>query len=434
MDSVWRTDTSLPRFRRLSGDIKTDVLVIGGGLTGLLCAHRLQEKGVECVVAEADVIMSGVSGYTTAKVTSQHSLVYTNLVRRFGKQAAASYYQANQRAIEEYRRLSEKIPCDFTRKDAFLYTGGDAADIEREYRLVRFIGGRATLLHSLPLPVPVTAAVGFPEQAQLHPVKLAAGLAKNLTIYEHTMVKKLHGTTAETGSGVIRARHIIVASHFPFVNLHGVYFMKLYQQRAYVLGLEVDRELPGMYLGTDRDGLSFRSHGELLLLGGGGHRTGKKGGGWKLLEDRAAELYPHAPVKYRWATQDCMTLDGIPYIGAYSPAMPEVYVATGFQKWGMTTAMVAGMLLADAVTGEENPWSAVFAPDRSMLRPQLVWNLLETTGHLLRPTVPRCSHMGCALNWNKAEHTWDCPCHGSRFREEGERIIGPAKRNTRGLR
>ena len=434
MDSVWRSTAKLPMQPKLMGDAETEVLVIGGGLTGLLCANRLTRQGIDCMVVEADTLMSGTSGYTTAKVTSQHGLIYTKLAHRFGKQAAAMYYQANQAALEAYRSLCTELPCDFQERDAYIYTGGDAAQVEREYLLVKHIGGRAALERSLPLPVPVTAAVRFPQQAQLHPVKLADGLAKGLTVYEHTMVKKLQGNVAVTERGTIRAKQVIVATHFPFVNRHGMYFMKLYQQRSYVLGLEVKQELPGMYLDAAENGLSFRSDGNLLLLGGGGHRTGKKGGSFPFLKETAQQLYPGAPVRYRWATQDCMTLDGLPYIGPYSPAMDKVYTATGFGKWGMTSAMVSAMVLTDAITGRKNPWSALFAPNRRMLWPQLGVNLLETTGHLLRPTVPRCSHLGCALNWNKAEHSWDCPCHGSRFWEDGELITGPALRDTKGLR
>ncbi len=433
MESIWLAGQQLPSFPALAQDIKTDVLVIGGGLTGLLCAHQLQERGMECIVAEADTIMHGTSGHTTAKITAQHGLIYTKLVRRFGKEFAARYYQANQQAIAAYRALSERFPCDFSTQDAYIYTCGDLAEVEREYLLTKFVGGRAYLEKSLPLPMPVTGAVRMPDQAQFDPVKLAAGLAKELTIYEHTQVNRLRGTVAETSSGNIQAKHIIVASHFPFLDRRGLYFMKLYQQRSYVLGLKIAEMLPGMYLDAVEGGLSFRMAGDILLLGGGGHRTGKKGGGFSSLQAAADRLYPGAQMRYHWAAQDCMSLDGVPYIGPYSPNLPHVYVATGFGKWGMTSAMVSAELLADLIQGQENPYAAVFSPRRSMLRKQLGLNLLETTAHLLRPTVPRCTHLGCALNWNKAEHTWDCPCHGSRFREDGTVLEDPALKRIKNL-
>lgn len=433
MESIWRATETLPAFPMLKQDIETDVLVIGGGLTGLLCAHRLQQMGKSCVVAEANTVMSGTSGHTTAKLTSQHGLIYTKLVRRFGKQTAALYYQANQRAIQEYRKLAREYPCDFEVRDAFIYTCGSLAEVKREYLLTKLVGGHAELVRELPLPLPVTGAVRMPEQAQFHPMKLAVGLVKDLTIYEHTQVERLHGTTAETEHGKIQAKHIIVASHFPFIDRRGLYFMKLYQQRSYVLGLETEKPLQGMYLDATEGGLSFRMVGDILLLGGGGHRTGKRGGGFPRLEETAQRLYPQAKVRYRWAAQDCMTLDDMPYIGPYSPGMEQVYVATGFGKWGMTSAMVSAMILADRICAQENPFAAVFDPHRSIMRKQLWTNLLETTVHILRPTVPRCTHLGCALNWNKAEHTWDCPCHGSRFREDGTVLEDPALRKIKNI-
>ncbi len=182
----------------------------------------------------------------------------------------------------------------------------------------------------------------------------------------------------------------------------------------------------GMYVDESNMGLSFRNHGELLLLGGGGHRTGKQGGCWQELERFAKEHYPSAEAVCRWATQDCMTLDGIPYVGQYAKSTPDIYVATGFNKCGMTNAMAAANLLCDLVVGKPNPCANVFSPSRTVLRPQLALNAWESAVGLLTPTAPRCPHLGCALKYNRAEHTWDCPCHGSRFTEDGELINNPA--------
>ena len=279
-----------------------------------------------------------------------------------------------------------------------------------------------------PLPVETEGAVCFPEQAQFHPLKFLAGIAKGLNIYENTFVEKLENHTAYTENGKIEADKIIVATHFPFLNKRGSYFLKLYQHRSYVIALENATDVQGMYLDADSNGMSFRNYGNLLLLGGGSHRTGKKGGNWRELRDSAARFYPEAVERYCWATQDCMPLDGIPYIGHYSKHTPDLYVATGFQKWGMTSSMVSAMLLCDMILERENDWAEVFSPSRNMLKPQLLVNGLEATKNLLTPSSKRCPHMGCALKWNSAEHTWDCPCHGSRFEEEGKLIDNPAKK------
>ena len=226
--------------------------------------------------------------------------------------------------------------------------------------------------------------------------------------------------------GRIWAEKVIVTTHFPFLNKHGSYFLKLYQRRSYVIALEHAANVDGMYIDEAEDGLSFRNHGNLLLVGGGGHRTGKQGGGWHELRNFAAKHYPQAIEKYHWATQDCMSLDGAPYIGPYSASTSGLYVATGFNKWGMTSSMVSAMILSDLVQEKEHPFAKVFSPSRSMFRPQLITNGWEAMVSLLTPTTRRCPHLGCALKWNSQEHTWDCPCHGSRFEEDGKRIDGPA--------
>ena len=202
--------------------------------------------------------------------------------------------------------------------------------------------------------------------------------------------------------------------------------MNLYQHRSYVIALENAPDINGMYVDENEYGLSFRSHGNLLLMGGGAHRTGKHGGGWDALSALAKKYYPDAKEAYRWAAQDCMTLDGIPYLGQYAKNTPNLYVATGFNKWGMTSSMAAAQILSDLVQEKENPYAEWFCPSRSILRPQLFSNALETTANLLTFTKPRCPHMGCALKWNAQEHSWDCPCHGSRFDAHGNLLDNPA--------
>lgn len=231
---------------------------------------------------------------------------------------------------------------------------------------------------------------------------------------------------ATFSGGVIFAKKIIVATHFPFMNKHGGYFLKMYQHRSYLIALENAPDLNGMYVDEDKKGMTFRNYKDLLFVGGGGHRTGKSGGNWAELERFSHQNFPGAQVKYRWAAQDCMSLDGIPYIGRYSPTLPGIYVAAGFNKWGMTSAMVAATLLTDLLSEKENPYSSIFAPDRSLMHPQLIANGAESVMGLLTPRRKRCPHMGCALKWNSAEHSWDCPCHGSRFSEKGQLIDNPA--------
>lgn len=424
--SVWTDTAVMPQFGALRHDRTVDVLVIGGGITGILCAYYLHDAGIDCALVEADRLCSGVTKNTTAKLTVQHGLIYARMLGRFGQERTELYLRANTQALEEYRRLCGKIDCNYEETDSYLYSLHDAGIIETELTALQRLHIPAAFSDHLPLPFPTAGAVIFPQQAQFHPLRFLSAIAGDLCIFERTKVRELIGMTAVTDHGKIKAKKIIAATHFPLLNKHGSYFLKLYQDRSYVLALSDAQPLSGMYKDADPAGLSFRSHEGLLLLGGDAHRTGKPGGAWHPLEEFAAREYPKSEIRYRWAAQDCMTLDDIPYIGNYSARTPDLYVAAGFNKWGMTSAMVSALLLRDLILGKENPYAQVFSPSRSILRPQLAVNALESAVNLLTPTKKRCPHLGCALKWNAAEHSWDCPCHGSRFTEEGELIDNPA--------
>ncbi len=428
MKSIW-AETALPRFPALRGQTKADVLVIGGGMAGLLCAYQLLESGVSVILAEAGRICSGVTGNTTAKITAQHGLIYHKLLQNLGAERARLYLEANEDAVARYFRLCKQIPCHFESQASFVYSLDNRQALEQELHALHRLGCAADFKDDLPLPFRTAGAVKMKRQAQFHPLEFAAHIAKNLTIYENTPVQELQNSTALTDEGSITADKIVVATHFPMFNRHGSYFLKLYQQRSYVLGLENTDFPGGMFIGSEENSMSFRRSGDLLLLGGGGHRTGKKGGGWQELQSFAGRAYPQAVEVARWATQDCISLDGIPYIGQYSARTPNLYVATGFNKWGMTGSMVAAMVLRDLILDRGSPYEALFSPSRSILKPQLAANLLQTSANLLRPTRPRCSHMGCALKWNRAEQSWDCACHGSRFSQDGKLLDTPAQRD-----
>lgn len=426
MRSLWQTRTGLPQFPVLERDIRPDVLIIGGGMAGLLCAYFLQRAGVDCALVEADRICGGTTGYTTAKLTSQHGFLYQKLLREFGPERAKLYYRANEEALAAYRSLCGDIACDFQTKDNYVYSLRDTGKLEKEVFALERIGVDAVLTQPGELPFHTAGALRFSNQAQFDPVKFAAGIVEGLKIYERSRVRSFDGKAYHTDRAAIHPKKTIVATHFPMWNKHGLYPLKLYQQRSYVLGLEGGPKLSGMYVDGSGNGLSIRGEGNVMLLGGGGHRTGKPGGGWAELERIAAVYYPGAGIKYRWAAQDCMSLDAMPYIGQYSPRTPDLFVATGFNKWGMTGSMVAARLLRDLITGKDSPYRELFSPARSILRPQLMVNGMETVGSLLSPRVPRCPHLGCALKWNTQERSWDCPCHGSRFGPDGTVLDGPA--------
>jgi glycine/D-amino acid oxidase-like deaminating enzyme len=433
--SIWNNALNTLRFEKLDGDIRCDVLVVGGGMAGLLCAYMLTASGADCVLAEAKRICGGITNGTTAKITSQHGLIYHKLIKRFGEDGARAYFSANESALDEYRKLCHGIDCDFEEKDNYIYSLDDRELLDNELSALRRIGANADYVRDLPLPIRTVGAVRLKNQAQFHPLKFAYGIATSgLRIYENTKVRELMPGVALTDGGKIRAKNIIIATHFPVLNKHGMYYMKLHQSRSYALGLletGVADEGFGMYLDGSGKGLSWRKQGDVLIFGGGGHRTGERGGGWSQLESEAKRYYPRAKIEYRWAAQDCMSLDGVPYIGEYSSKTEGLFVATGFNKWGMSSSMVAARVLSDKVLGKKNPLSSVFSPSRSMLHTSLVVNLAKTLVNFITPTSPRCPHLGCALKYNKEEHSWDCPCHGSRFTEDMQLIDNPATDDKR---
>jgi len=426
MESIWLKEAERKNYQEFKGDIKTDVLIIGGGMAGILCAHKLKTLGVDCVLVESDRIFNNVSGNTTAKITLQHGLIYDKIIKKYGNEQAMMYLKAQQTALSCFDKLCQDIDCDYSLQDAFVYSLDNPTAIEREVLAYIRLGVKADFCESINLPIKISGAVRVARQAQFNPLKFGHHLAQEITLYENTKVLELFPGGAVTNGGKILAEKIIVATHFPILNKHGGYFLKLYQHRSYVLALKNVVIPDGMYVDENLKGLSFRGYNGKLLLGGGSHRTGKKGGNWQELKKFADKYYPDNREVTRWATQDCMTLDSIPYIGKYSKNTPNLYVATGFNKWGMTSSMVAAMILTDMITGKKNDFAEVFSPSRRMMHPQLAVNMAESFVGIVTPTVPRCPHLGCALKYNKAEHSWDCPCHGSRFSEDGKLIENPA--------
>lgn len=426
MLSVWTDTVSSKRFGRLHGDRKTDVLIVGGGMAGILCAYKLKRAGIDYMLVEKDRIFGGVTCNTTAKITSQHGLCYEKLIKRFGLQKATLYFEANESAVAEYRALSRVIPCDFEEKSSFVYSLDNRKKLEKELFALQKIGCKAKLEENLPLALKTVGAVRVDKQAQFNPLMFLSEISKDLNIYENTEIKEFVGNTAVYSDGKIQAQNIVIATHFPIINKHGSYFLKLYQSRSYVLGLENAQQVDGMYIDESTKGLSFRNYGDILLLGGGAHRTGKGGCGWDELKQFASVNYLGAKEVYRWATQDCMSLDGAAYIGKYSSKTNNLFVLSGFNKWGVTQSMIGAGVICDLICKKKNPYEELFSPSRSILRPQLALNAFEFVSSVLTFSKKRCPHMGCTLKYNSCEHTWDCPCHGSRFEKSGKIIENPA--------
>ena len=426
MESIWEKDIKRNRFDALNGNKNTDVLIIGGGIAGILCAYKLKSIGVDCILVEANEICCGITKNTTAKITYAHGLIYDKLIKRFGFKKARLYLDAQIKACSEYAERCKSIDCDYESIDAYVYSLRSKKLIEKEISALERLGVKPEASDAPNLPLRVAGALKIKNQAQFHPLKFLYSIVKELPIYEHTSVTELTPKKAITNQGEITYKKLIITTHFPILNKHGLYPLKLYQDRSYFIALKNAPSVDGIYVDEANRGMSFRNYNDLLFIGGGDHRTGKPGKGWKEIEIFAKKHFKNAEIVGRWATQDCMSLDGVPYIGQYSKSTPNVFIATGFNKWGITNSMVAANILCDLIQGKRNPYSIVFSPSRSILHLQLAINAFEATIGLITPTVPRCPHLGCALKYNSAEHSWDCPCHGSRFSIDGDLLDNPA--------
>ena len=483
----WMASTTNIDYPGLDQDIKVDTAIVGGGITGILCAYWLNKAGVKTAIIEADRILQGTTGHTTAKITSQHSLIY-NKLKQMSEEFARQYAEANQTAIQMYESLAKEygIECDFVPQSAYVYTLEDKyiQDIADEAKIASSLGINAAYLEKVPLPLKVKGAMRFDNQAQFHPRKFLLALADKISangvqIFDQSRIVDIEEDgeyILTSGRGVkVRAEKVIIASHYPFYNKPGMYFTRIYPERSYVVALRVkENYLGGMYIAAEEGGHSFRSQtseqGELVFVGGENHKSGQGEDTikhYQALMDYAERTFTVEDIPYRWSTQDCMTMDGLPFAGQFTSNTPNLYIATGFGKWGMTNSMVSSMILRDLIVDGKSPWQEVYSPERGTIgasaknfvlenlnvADQLIGGklsplpkqvevkpeegkIIESDGqragayrdkqenlHIVNTT---CTHMGCELNWNSAEKSWDCPCHGSRFTYEGDVIEGPA--------
>ena len=475
MESVWSKSCKFRKREVLNRDIKADVLIIGAGISGILTAYMLKQNGRDVILIDAAEVASGNTKNTTAKITSQHNLIYHKLISEFGEEKARQYAKANELAIKKYKEIIEEreIECDFEQKSSYIYSLNEVNSLREEVDAANKVGIDAEFVEKVNLPFEIKGAIKFNNQAQFNPLKFLKDISHDLVIYENTRAIEIKKDLVITNKGNITANHIVVATHYPIMNTPGYYFLRMHQERAHVIALENVNDVDGMYIDLDKDGYSFRSYNNLLLLGGVKQRTGENedGGNYDKLREVAKELYPKSKEKYHWSAQDCMTIDGIPYIGKYSDETPNIYVATGFNKWGMTSSMVSAMIISDMILENENDFSEIFSPKRfdlSLSINNLTKDIGETAKNFIAQKIyipsskiehirnghagiveyngekvgvykdnegkefivsTKCSHLGCQLHWNADELTWDCPCHGSRFDYKGRLIGSPATKD-----
>lgn len=487
--SYWLSSCAVGERPMLQQDARADVCIVGGGIAGLMTAYQLAGAGVGVVLLEADRLLRGATGHTTAKLTSQHELIYARTKSLLGSELAQQYAQANQDAIELAHKLIWEmgIDCNWSRQSAYVYGQQPASvqKIEEEVLAASSLGLPARFTEDIALEVPIKAAICFEDQAQFHPVRFLSVIADEAERSGARLYERCRAVEVETQDGAwavltesgqkVVADRVVIASHYPFYNKPSLYFTKFKVERSYIVAVRVKETYPGgMYINCEEPARSVRCHhdgqGEWVLCGGESHRVGQMDdteGCYAAVRAFASDLFTVVDAPLHWSAQDPTTLDGIPYIGRYSEDKEGLYIAAGFGKWGMTNGIAASTVLRDLIIDGDSPCAPVYNPSRGTViasAKSFATGAVNVAFHLAKgklATVPTdadvangqgcvmelssqrmgvyrddggalhvvdttCPHLGCEVNWNAAERSWDCPCHGSRFDVDGHVLEGPA--------
>lgn len=492
MKSIWDDDINQNnKFSILNNDISTNICIIGGGITGISIAYELFKNNIDFVLLEKDKICSKTTNFSSAKVTSQHGILYNELANKYGINFAKCYLEANNNAISNIENIiaKEKIQCDFKHEDAYVFTQNisDVDILKNEYKILNELGfSDVELLENINLDINCCQALKFRNQASFNPVKYTLSLAnivynKNKKIFENSCVQNIKETNGEyiisTSNHSINAKYIILATHFPIKDIPGFFFLKMYQNTSYIIAVDIGKnKFNGMYINYEDPTISLRSleqnNKTILLIGGNNNKTGDMNtlDKYSNLEKLAYKLYPNSKILHKWNTQDCISIDKVPYIGRFSKYITNIFVATGFNKWGMTTSNIAANIITDMILNKHNKYEWVFKATRYKLTKNLkevyyisnqtiqsliinkfkikkgnIETIPNDTGKIIKingknigiyknkdgrvyKVNPYCSHLKCLLTFNNLDKTWDCPCHGSRFDIYGNAINSPASK------
>ena len=423
--SIWSEEIKNNEFLSLKDNIKTEVLIIGGGITGILCAYELKKRNIDYVLVEKDRIGNNITKNTTAFISAQHETLYQDIAKDKGIDKALEYLNLNLNAINEYKKINETYDIEFEECCSVLYTTKDENIIYREKSILDKMGYPTKIIDKIPLPIHIKKGILFYNQATIHPLKCINSLSKELNIYEKTKIIKIIKNKAYTETNEISFRKLIIATHYPIINKKGFYFMKLFQRRSYVVAIKDNMNIKDTYCSIDEDGLYFRSYKNHLIVGGNDRDT--KTVCNKALIQRVQEIFKNKEIEYKWSNQDCISIDGIPYIGRHSLMHKNWFVSTGYNMWGFTWAMSASKIIADMIEGKKT--TTLTNPQRFIIKKKLFSNILNSVKNLVNLKKTRCSHLGCALHYNETDGVWECPCHGSRFDIAGKVIDGPATKD-----
>jgi glycine/D-amino acid oxidase-like deaminating enzyme/nitrite reductase/ring-hydroxylating ferredoxin subunit len=487
-DAFWLDQANGAVYPRLDQSLDVDVAIVGAGMVGLATALLLGEAGLRVAVIEARRIGRQATGRSTAKITSQHGPIYHKLVKELGRRDAGRYAEANEAAIGEIAALCERfgIDCGLERRPAFIYaTSSEEAEmLQEEAEAASRLGLPARFDPRPPLPFETLGAARFDRQAQFDPYRFLAGLAAampaSVSIHERTRVLQVENgdpCTLRTDGGKVSAAQVVVATQMPVVS-EGHFFAKAYPMAHPVAAapLPDGMRLDGMFIGAGEPTHSFRTASrdgrEWLIVAGGRYKTGETEAEMEMVDDMLAFLgsaFGISQVEYLWSNEDFEPMDSLPFVGRATDSHPNLYVATGFNAWGISNGMVAARILADLAQGHDGPLARLY--DATRLKPlrgganflaentraglHLVGDrllkrkveafediergdggIVEVDGEQLAVLKHDdgsvtahsaiCTHLGCIVGWNPLDRSWDCPCHGSRFDSQGEVIAGPA--------
>lgn len=449
-NSLWLTNMEKVSFPKLSTSINCDVCIVGGGLTGIYTAYLLAKEGINVALLEAkQSIGIGTTGHSTGKLTPQHGIIFSKLLTTFSEKDVKTYFQANEKAIEN---ALEKVTVETYQKvSSFLYSTTEygkqtISDELKAYEQLQLPGIETT---DTELPFTITNGIKLENTYQIHPTNFALQFAKlaqkeGAKIYTNTRITKLvldEKYLLDDNNHRILFKKLLLCTHYPLESIKGLYTVKLSIDRSYLLACKTSELLQGQYLSVDNPSRTIRTalidNQPYFIYGGSSHTAGTKTNTqmyYDTLEKELESTFNLSKPTFRWSAQDPDTPDYIPYVGQISPNEPNIFVATGYRKWGLSNSLVAGEILSTAVKGGRHKASDLYSPSRgnfghTLMRALKVVGFVSSNlagGYLSRMDAPKCTHLGCKTNWNEGDETWDCPCHGSRFDKNGNVIEGPA--------
>jgi glycine/D-amino acid oxidase-like deaminating enzyme/nitrite reductase/ring-hydroxylating ferredoxin subunit len=490
--SLWQNNTEPYAAKKIDLTDKTfNVLIVGGGVTGITTALQLQKAGKRCIVVEAHNLCYGTTGGTTAHLNTFFDTSYEQIRSKFGEDDAQVIAKASASALDLYRSNIETyhIDCGYEQKDAFLYAQDDkqAEELDRIYEASKKAGVDLAYTDRIPVPMDFKKALVYHEQAQVHPVKYVYALAKEFEssggiILQNCRVldvkEKEKALEVETSDGILFAGCLIWATHIPpGINLlhfrcapYRSYAMAVtLKNNAYPDGLAYDMYDPYHYYRTQEvDGKKY------LIAGGEDHKTAHEQNTEACFAKLQAHLHTHFEVDeiaFKWSSQYFEPADGLAYIG-HLPGNPEmVLVATGFGGNGMVYSHIAAITFTQMIISGRSEYEKIFSPDR--IKPVAGFvNFVKENADVVKEFVgkrfakeklaelaglapgeakvvkyegkslaiykdeqgelfalnPTCTHAKCTVAWNTAEKSWDCPCHGARYSIQGEVMTGPARK------